>query len=63
MIAAYRDRHGITSDRPFGDQASTDVQRAERLRAAEAVRRAQRLAGERRAVDRQPAAAEPLGIE
>lgn len=64
VIAAYRDRYGMTSDRPLGGQAGTDAQRAERARAADAVRRAQRLAGDRHAVDdRQPTSTEALGIE
>lgn len=38
-VAAYRDRHGITSDRTFDVSATTDVQRIDRLRAAAAARR------------------------
>jgi hypothetical protein len=42
-VAAYRDRYNITCDLPLGGGASTDVQRADRHRAHNALREAARL--------------------
>ena len=38
-IAAYRDRHGITSPEPLGGQPASDNQRVDRARAEAALRR------------------------
>ena len=38
-IAAYRDRHGITSHQPLGGQPASDSQRVDRARAEAALRR------------------------
>ena len=40
-IAAYRDRHAITSTTPLGDEATSDVQRLDRARAKLAQTRLQ----------------------
>ncbi|GAB4084034.1 hypothetical protein GCM10028784_06640 [Myceligenerans cantabricum] len=40
-IAAYRDKHGVTSDKPFGDPPTTLVQQRDAERATSALRRAQ----------------------
>ncbi|MGZ6583117.1 MAG: MobF family relaxase [Solirubrobacteraceae bacterium] len=42
-VAAYRDRYGVTSDRPVGSRADSDAQRADRIRAIQALRRAETL--------------------
>jgi conjugative relaxase-like TrwC/TraI family protein len=55
-VAAYRDRYKIESDLPTGGGASSDAERADRLRALAAVREAARISSIRAPVLRAPAA-------
>jgi hypothetical protein len=56
-IAAYRDRYKVTSVLPVGGGAPTDVQRADRRRALQAVRRATGCAAEVRSTSASAVAA------
>jgi conjugative relaxase-like TrwC/TraI family protein len=62
IVAAYRDRHTVTSPQPLGGPARTDSQRRERIRAGQAARRAQRIASEAKARDALTALTDPLAI-
>ena len=46
VVAAYRDRYDITSAHPLGTSPESVTQRADRDRAADALRRAQHIAGD-----------------
>ncbi len=58
VVAAYRDRYGITGNAPLGASTQTLVQAGDRRRAAEALRRAEALTATR---GRGPSAARTSG--
>lgn len=59
-VAAYRDRHQITSDLPLGPGARTEAERADRAQAVTAQRRAAALASSMPAQSDQPFTAQSI---